>query len=245
MSKVVREAARLAAGGVDVLRKVGAGVLRPDSVGSGGSDGDGTDARWRTVTVKRPPEEVAPGGRLPEPLAMLGDTVETSVRPAPGGKGTELAARLRVPVPAGAGGVVAEVSGEDPRQEIRSALRQAKQLLEVGEVLSIDGQPAGKRSPTPSGKLIETAAQRSRKARPASRSRSGKKGPPEQVASAPLPADDARSGARPADALGGRYAETRGCQRVYGRWRFWSDPASTSSAEASSRSASPRRRSAT
>ena len=154
MSKVIHDAAELAAAGMGALRKAGSAVLRP-----GAGDGNADD-RWHTVTVNRPPDDVAPGGRLPKPLAELGDKIETSVRPAPGGKGTEVAARLRDPVPTGAGGVVAKARGEDPRQEVRSALRQAKQLLEVGEVLSIDGQPAGKRSPTPTGKLVDTVASR-------------------------------------------------------------------------------------
>lgn len=40
--------------------------------------------RWHSVTVNRPPEEVAPEGRLPEPLAGLGDAVEVRLRPARG-----------------------------------------------------------------------------------------------------------------------------------------------------------------
>lgn len=94
--------------------------------------------RWHSVTVNRPPEEVAPEGRLPEPLATLGDAVEVRLRPAPGGRGTEMAARLRDGVPAGAGEAVTRAAGSDPRQDLRAALRQSKQLLETGEVLSPD-----------------------------------------------------------------------------------------------------------
>ena len=169
MNKVVQDAASLAAAGVGALRKAGSAVLRA------GATSDGADQRWRTVTINLPQEEVMPGGRLPQPLAEMGDRIEATVRSAPGGKGTELAARLR-PVAAGANGKAdgqsngsrsnggtsadGEANGEDPVQELRSALRRAKQILEVGEVLSVDGQPAGKRSPTPGGKLIESAAKR-------------------------------------------------------------------------------------
>jgi hypothetical protein len=125
------------------------------------ADGDAKDrqrdTRWRAVTVYRQPEEVAPGGQLPEPLAALGDRIETRIRPAPGGKGTELAARLRTPAPSGPAG---RAKGADPRQELRSALRKAKQLIEVGEVLAVDPTPHGRRSPTPTGLALEAATRR-------------------------------------------------------------------------------------
>jgi hypothetical protein len=94
--------------------------------------------RWRVVTVNRKPEEVAPDGRLPEPLERLGDAIEVRLRPAPGGRGTELAARLRHGDPSGVSGAAARLTGDDPRQAVRSALREAKQLIETGEVLQAD-----------------------------------------------------------------------------------------------------------
>jgi hypothetical protein len=118
------------------------------------------DRRWRAVTIDREPDEVAPGGRLPQPLADLGDRIETRVRPAPGGRGTELAARLRAPAPSGAAGLAARARGSDPGQELRSALRQAKQLVEVGEVLAVDPTPHGRRSATPMGIALEAATRR-------------------------------------------------------------------------------------
>ncbi|WP_037141421.1 hypothetical protein [Rhodococcoides fascians] len=117
-------------------------------------------SRWRSVTINKTPQEVMPDGRVPDPLAELGDLVEVQVRTAPGGKGTELAARLRQAEPGGLGSVGARVSGDDPRQRVRTALRQAKQLIEVGEVLRVDPAPHGTRSATPTGKLIELATRR-------------------------------------------------------------------------------------
>jgi hypothetical protein len=102
--------------------------------------------RWHTVTINRPREEVAPDGRLPEPLAALGDAVEVQVRPAPGNRGTELAARPRTGAPSGLGAVVARAAGADPRQDVRTALRQAKQLVETGEVLEPDTPPTTRRT---------------------------------------------------------------------------------------------------
>jgi hypothetical protein len=131
--------------------------LGGNTTGAGDAD---ARSRWRSVTINRSQGEVMPHGQVPGPLAALGDSVEVQMRDAPGGKGTELAARLRHPEPEGPGSVGARVSGDDPRQQVRSALRQAKQLIEVGEVLRVDPTPHGHRPPTPTGKLVDLATQR-------------------------------------------------------------------------------------
>ncbi|MFF5074379.1 hypothetical protein ACFY2R_25015 [Micromonospora olivasterospora] len=96
--------------------------------------------RWEVVTVDRPPERVLPGGRWPEPLRRLGAAVEVAAGPAPGGRGTELAAR-----PAGGAaalpGMAAHLAGDDPGRFVRAALREAKQLAETGELLRPDRSP--------------------------------------------------------------------------------------------------------
>jgi hypothetical protein len=119
----------------------------------------GPGSRWRAVTIFCRPEEVMPGGQAPTPLAALGE-LEVEVRPAPGGRGTELRARLRRPEPSGVRGAVSRLTGNDPRQRVRLALREAKQLIEVGEVLRVDPAPHGARPKTPIGKLIEFATKR-------------------------------------------------------------------------------------
>ncbi|MGY1738635.1 hypothetical protein [Geodermatophilus sp. SYSU D00684] len=107
---------------------------------------------WLVVTVFREPSDVDTA-RLPAPLAGFGDRIEVRVRPAAGGKGTELAARLRDrPSP---GTALGRLSGNDPQADLRSALRQAKQLIEVGEVLAVDPAPHGRRTATPGGVLLE------------------------------------------------------------------------------------------
>ena len=120
---------------------------------------DRTADRWHAITVNRAPEEVAPEGQLPGPLAELGDQIEVRVQPAPGERGTEIHARVRGPVPSGAGGVRARISGEDPRQALRKALRETQWLLETGEVLKPDTETTTK--PTPGGKLLGMATNRS------------------------------------------------------------------------------------
>ncbi len=53
-----------------------------------------------------------------------------------------------------------EGRGDDPRQAVRAALRESKQLIEVGEVLRVDPVPHGKRGRTPVGQLIGAATKR-------------------------------------------------------------------------------------
>ncbi|PRH78963.1 hypothetical protein C6N75_12105 [Streptomyces solincola] len=124
------------------------------------SETGGVNDRWHTVTINRPLDEVSVNGRLPEPLAMLGDKIEVQVRLAPGDRGTEVAARLRDPVPSGPAGAGARLRGQDPRGPVRRALRDCRALLETGEVLSPDRPPTT--HPGPGGKLISVATGRAR-----------------------------------------------------------------------------------
>ncbi|MGH3941668.1 MAG: hypothetical protein ACRDTG_24165 [Pseudonocardiaceae bacterium] len=117
---------------------------------------DGSNVRrWLGVTIARSPQEVSSVGRLPEPLARLGDMVEVQVRPAAGDKGTELYARLRQIPPMGATRALARIKGEDPRQQVRQALREAKAILEVGEVVRADSPSTT--HPGLGGKLVQAA----------------------------------------------------------------------------------------
>lgn len=113
---------------------------------------DPTHDRWHAVTVNRPPDVVAPDGRLPEPLAAMIDRIEVRVRPAPGDKGTEIHARLLQEVPS---------DGEDdPRRALRRALRESRSLIEIGEVI----EPNQNRTtqPTPLNRPIAEATQHGR-----------------------------------------------------------------------------------
>jgi uncharacterized membrane protein len=69
-------------------------------------------------------------------------------KPAAGGRGTEVRVRLQYDPPAGkVGATVAWLLGHEPSQTIREDLRRFKQLMETGEVPTIEGQPRGTRSP--------------------------------------------------------------------------------------------------
>ena len=103
--------------------------------GDGPAGRSGARDRWHAVTVNLPPAEV--GTAPPGPLAALGDSVAVRIEPAPGGKGTELHARLT-------GGPNAPAEQE---RALRAALREAKQRLETGEVL--EPTRPGSTEPTP------------------------------------------------------------------------------------------------
>jgi hypothetical protein len=149
MTSSIGNVASLAArAGGSVVRQVRSAIdpsaARPAGAGQPASG-------WLVVTVFREPSDVDTA-QLPAPLAEYGDQIEVRVRPAADGKGTELAARLRDQP---SGSPLGRLSGSDPQADLRSALRRAKQLIEVGEVLAVDPAPHGKRTATPGGALLE------------------------------------------------------------------------------------------
>ncbi|WP_255292731.1 hypothetical protein [Micromonospora sp. WMMA1996] len=125
-------------------RRARAGGRRRERPGtSGRARRPGTDprpGRWQVVTVTGRPDQVLPPGRWPEPLRRLDGAVEVHARPAPGGRGTELAVRPLGGEPT-LPGFAAHLVGDDPGRFLRQVLRETKQLLETGEVLRADRSP--------------------------------------------------------------------------------------------------------
>jgi hypothetical protein len=143
MARTRKPLVRVAAGGLLAGARAAARKLQAKA----GSRGAGS--RWVAVTVLRPPAEVAGSAAL-APLEALGPAVETTVTEAPGGRGTEVAARWG--------------PGQEPGRpldELRSALREIKQVLEVGEVLRSIPRPEGARPTTAGGLVIDAAERRS------------------------------------------------------------------------------------
>lgn len=65
--------------------------------------------------------------------------------PAVGGRGTTVRVTLRYDPPGGAlGAAVARLFGENPEQQIDEDLRRFKQVMEIGEVVSTEGQSSGR-----------------------------------------------------------------------------------------------------
>jgi hypothetical protein len=148
-SSMGNHATHAAQAGGGLLRRVRSAVdpsaARP---AGGGQPASG----WLAVTVLREASEMDTA-ELPAPLAELGDQIEVRVLAAADGKGTELAARLRDGQSSGT--ALSRLSGSDPQADLRSALRRAKQLIEVGEVLAVDPAPHGERTATPGGVLLK------------------------------------------------------------------------------------------
>jgi hypothetical protein len=122
-----------------VARKILAGDEGPHR-------GEGTD-RWHAATVDLPPERVSDGGGAPPPLRDLAG-IEVRMQQAPGGRGTEIYVR--------------STGGSDSPDvgTVRKALREAKSLLETGDVLLPDHPPTTQ--PTPLNKPTRTATEHAR-----------------------------------------------------------------------------------
>ena len=66
---------------------------------------------------------------------------------APGGRGTELRVSLTYHPPLGpVGAAVAKLFGEEPNQQVSDDLKKFKQLMETGEVATVEGQTSGRAS---------------------------------------------------------------------------------------------------
>lgn len=81
--------------------------------------------------------------------SLPGSSVATagSVRftPAPQGRGTEVHVSLKYDPPGGKlGGWLAWLFGESPEWQVRADLMRLKQLLEAGEIATVEGQPSGR-----------------------------------------------------------------------------------------------------
>jgi uncharacterized membrane protein len=64
---------------------------------------------------------------------------------APGGRGTIVSVSMEYRPPAGSmGAAVAKFMGEEPGIQIREDLRHFKQIMETGEIASVEGQPSGR-----------------------------------------------------------------------------------------------------
>lgn len=64
---------------------------------------------------------------------------------AAGGRGTMVTVEMQYAPPGGTlGSAVAAWFGDDPRQSIKMGLRRFKQVMETGEVITTEGQPAGR-----------------------------------------------------------------------------------------------------
>jgi len=105
----------------------------------------GRTVQWDAEIINEIPGEVIAWRTLAGADVISAGSVHFS--PLAVGRGTEVRVRLQYEPPARrAGSVVAWLLGHDPAAVIREDLRRFKQLMEAGELATIDGQPRGKQS---------------------------------------------------------------------------------------------------
>jgi uncharacterized membrane protein len=105
----------------------------------------GARVEWDSeIDVDRPGERISWHSAEGSSVTHAG-----SVRfePAPGGRGCIVRVLMHYRPPMGRASVgIAKLMGRDPSSEAREDLRRFKQLIEVGEIPTTQGQPSGRRS---------------------------------------------------------------------------------------------------
>jgi len=102
----------------------------------------GLQMEWNAEIVTDRPNEVISWRSLD------GSDVDTAgavpFKEVPFGRGTEVRVELKYDPPAGKlGTALAKLVGKSPEQQIRADMRRFKQILEAGEIPSVQGQPRG------------------------------------------------------------------------------------------------------
>jgi uncharacterized membrane protein len=121
----------------------------------------GTSVEWDAEIVQEIPNQLIAW------RSLEGSTVTHSgqvrFERAPGGRGTIVRVAIEYRPPAGAiGAAIAKIFGREPGQQIREDLRRFKQLIEAGEILTTEGQPAGRARST--SLLYDQASRRAARA---------------------------------------------------------------------------------
>jgi uncharacterized membrane protein len=76
----------------------------------------------------------------------VGHAGSVRFEPAPGGRGTIVTVEMEYRPPLGTvGAAVSAWFGEDPNHTVKMDLRRFKQMMETGEVITTEGQPAGRK----------------------------------------------------------------------------------------------------
>jgi uncharacterized membrane protein len=104
----------------------------------------GIKAEWEAEIINEIPNELI-GWRSVEG-SRVDNAGSVHFTPAPGGRGTEVKIVLRYDPPGGVfGAAVSKIFGEDPDHQVQEDLRRFKQLIETGEIATIEGQPTGRK----------------------------------------------------------------------------------------------------
>jgi uncharacterized membrane protein len=107
----------------------------------------GHEYEWDVETVEDEPPQRISWRHLPGGLIEASGSV--TFEAAPGGRGTLVRVQVDYDHPAAAAiAPLARFIGKHPDQLLYKSLRRMKQLLEVGEIITTEGQPAGRRAST-------------------------------------------------------------------------------------------------
>ena len=103
----------------------------------------GRDIEWDSEIIEERENEYLGWSSLPGSVVESRGSVHFV--DAPGGRGTILHVSMEYQPPAGSlGAAFAKLLGEEPGQQIRDDLRHFKQIMETGEVASVEGQSSGR-----------------------------------------------------------------------------------------------------
>ena len=106
----------------------------------------GRQVEWDAEVIEERENELLVWKSLPGSLVESMGRVEFV--DAPGGRGTVVHISMQYNPPAGSlGAAFAKLFGKEPGLQIKEDLRRFKQIMETGEVPTIEGQPSGRHDP--------------------------------------------------------------------------------------------------
>ncbi|HEX5809077.1 MAG TPA: SRPBCC family protein, partial [Anaerolineales bacterium] len=107
----------------------------------------GKNIEWDAEVIEERENELLVWKSLPGSLVESMGRVEFV--DAPGGRGTVVHVSMRYNPPAGSlGAAFAKLFGQEPGTQIKEDLRHFKQIMETGEISTVEGQSSGRRIPT-------------------------------------------------------------------------------------------------
>lgn len=103
----------------------------------------GKSIEWDSEVIQEVENEYLAWRSLPgSPVESRGSV---SFSDAPGGRGTVVTVSMQYhPLAGSMGAAFAKLFGEEPSQQVRDDLRQFKQMMETGEIASVEGQTSGR-----------------------------------------------------------------------------------------------------
>lgn len=103
----------------------------------------GTTVEWDAEITEDRPNELIAWRSLEQSDIDHSGVVRFEI--APGNRGTIVTVEMKIALPGGTlGSAVAAWFGKDPQQSIKMDLRRFKQVMETGEIITTEGQPAGR-----------------------------------------------------------------------------------------------------